>query len=214
MLGRIKMGDNELEFQQIYTIFQPKINRYLTQMIGHKEAEDLTQDVLLKVSKGLGTSNNQSQLSTWIYKIATNAAIDRMRSRSFKQETTEMFNLSEEDLTEKNVRSNKRQIPIEEQVIRKEMNECIQRYISFLPENYRTVLILSELEGLKDSEIAAILELSIGAVKIRLHRAKERLKKELLENCNFYRTECCGRLACEHKGPITRNLPLVNTIKR
>ncbi len=74
-----------------------------------------------------------------------------------------------------------------------------------LPETYRTVAVLSEIEGLKDSEIATILGLSIGTVKIRLHRAKENLRKLLSANCNFYRTDC-NELACEPKGPIVHTV--------
>ena len=179
LVKRCLAGDNSA-WEALLKAYGRKIYNLCYRFTGRREeAEDLTQDVLLKVSKGLGASNNQSQLSSWIYKIATNAAIDRMRSRSFKQETTEMFSLSEENLTEKNVRSNKRQISIEEQLIRKEMNECIQRYISFLPENYRTVLILSELEGLKNSEIAEILDISVKAVEKRISGALVSLRAEI-----------------------------------
>lgn len=80
------------------------------------------------------------------------------------------------------------------------MNECIQGYIETLPNSYRTAIILSEIEGLKNSEIASILGLSIGTVKIRLHRGKEKLKELLSANCIFYRTEC-NELACESRGP-------------
>ena len=69
------------------------------------------------------------------------------------------------------------------------MNDCIQGFIENLPEDYRTVLILNEFEGLKNKEIAEILEISLAAVKIRLHRARERLKNELRENCDSYWVE-------------------------
>ena len=75
---------------------------------------------------------------------------------------------------------------VESQIYRKEMNECIQGFIQKLPENYRVVLVLSEFEGLKDSEIAETLGISSGAVKIRLHRSKERLKEELKGKCESY----------------------------
>ena len=196
------MTINELEFEQVYAMFQPKIQRYLIRLIGSKEAEDLTQEVFIKVNNALHSFKNQSQLSTWIYQIATNAAIDRMRSRSFKQESTELYSQSDIDvIVEHNTCSDKKPILPEDQVVREEMNECIKEYIASLPENYRTVLTLSELEQFKTSEISSILGLSVGTVKIRLHRAKEKLKAELLTNCNFYQTNCCGRLACEPKGP-------------
>jgi len=194
------MVSNEMDFEQIYAEFQPKIYRYLIRMIGNKDAEDLSQDVFVKVNKALATFNNQSQLSTWIYQIATNAAIDRMRSRSFKQESTETYCLTEADQCREVGCSYKKPLLIEEKIIRKEMNECIQGYIAILPENYRAAIILSEIEGLKNSQIASILGLSIDAVKIRLHRGKRKLKELLSANCNFYRTEC-NELACESKKP-------------
>ena len=196
------MTADELEFEQVYEKFQPKIHRYLIRLIGSKEAEDLTQEVFIKVNNALHTFKNQSQLSTWVYQIATHAVIDRTRSRSFKQESTELYSQSDIDvIADHNTCSFKNPLLLEDQVVRGEMNECIKEFIAGLPENYRTVLTLSELEQFKTSEISVILGLSIGAVKIRLHRAKEKLKTELSANCNFYQTECCGRLACEPKGP-------------
>ncbi|HML35114.1 MULTISPECIES: RNA polymerase sigma factor [Sporomusa] len=195
------MGTHELQFDQVYAEFQPKIYRYLTRLIGLKDAEDVTQDVFIKVNRALHTFKKDSQLSTWIYQIATNAAIDRMRSQPFKQESAEQFNESDIDrLAAKNTYSYKKPLLIEDQVVRQEMNECIRNFVMDLPENYRTVAVLSEIEGLKDSEIAAILGVSINTVKIRLHRAKNNLRKLLLANCNFYRTDC-NELACEQKGP-------------
>lgn len=194
------MGIIELDFEQVYTEFQPRIYRYLIRLIGHKEAEDLTQDVFVKINKALATFNNESQLSTWIYQIATNAAIDRMRSRSFKQESAETYCLTEADQCKEMGCSNKKPLLTEQKVIRKEMNECIQGYIAILPENYRAAIILSEIEGLKNREIASVLGLSIDSVKIHLHRGKGKLKELLSANCNFYRTEC-NELACESKGP-------------
>ncbi len=132
---------NKLNFEQVYTEFQPQIYRYLIRLIGNKNAEDLTQDVFVKISKALDTFNNQSQLSTWIYQIATNAAIDRMRSCSFKQESTETYCLTEADQCKEIGYSYKKPFLTEEKVIRKEMNECIQGYIAILPESYRVAII-------------------------------------------------------------------------
>lgn len=191
---------NELEFEQVYKEFRPKIYRYLIRLIGNTDAEDLTQDVFVKINKALATFNNQSQLSTWIYQIATNAAIDRMRSYSFKRESTENYCLIETDQRKEIECFYNKTLLTEEKVIRKEMNECIQEYIAILPENYRAAIILSEIEGMKNSEIASILGINIGTVKIRLHRGKEKLKELLSANCSFYRTEC-NELACESKKP-------------
>ena len=73
--------DHSLEFPQIYTAYWPKIARYLARLVGEDEAEDLTQEVFIKVSQALPGFRGESSVSTWLYRIATNAAYDRLRSR-------------------------------------------------------------------------------------------------------------------------------------
>jgi RNA polymerase sigma-70 factor (ECF subfamily) len=69
------------------------------------------------------------------------------------------------------------------------MNDCIQSFIYRLPEAYRTVLVLSEFEGLRNNEIAEILGITLDTVKIRLHRARASLKRELTTRCDSYWVE-------------------------
>jgi DNA-directed RNA polymerase specialized sigma24 family protein len=80
----ISMSGTVLEFQSIYDTFRPKILRYLTQLVGEDEAEDLTQTVMVKVSQGLLNFRGDCSLSTWIYRIATNTALDKLRSPAMK----------------------------------------------------------------------------------------------------------------------------------
>ncbi|NIQ05074.1 MAG: RNA polymerase sigma factor [Candidatus Korarchaeota archaeon] len=87
---------------------------------------------------------------------------------------------------------------VEQRVIQNEMNQCIRDFIENLPGNYKTVVILSELEGLKNQEIAGILQISLDSVKIRLHRGRANLRKKLESNCSFYRNEQ-NELACDLK---------------
>ncbi len=197
------MTDNNLDFHDIYETFHPKIVRYLTHMVGQRDAEDLTQEVVAKVNQALKTFRGESQLSTWIYRIATNAALDKLRNPSFRQ--TEQKSLSEESMAEGEIKivdkdawTGEKKPSVETSLIRKEMNACIRGIIENLPENYRTVVVLSELEGVKDDEIAEIIGVSIGTAKIRLHRARARLKKELETHCNFYRDER-NEFACDLK---------------
>jgi RNA polymerase sigma-70 factor (ECF subfamily) len=79
------MDDSELEFQKIYDAFQPKILRYLIRLVGENEAEDVTQEIFVKVSQALENFRGESKLSTWLYRIATHAALDRLRSPSFQR---------------------------------------------------------------------------------------------------------------------------------
>ena len=195
------MNHEKLEFQEIHDTFRPKIHRYLTRFVGEHEAEDLTQEVFVKVSQALKTFRSESQLSTWIYRIATNAALDRLRSPSFRQMVqkrlaNDPIALSEIEPSDKDVWTREKTPSLEISLIRKEMNECIRNFVENLPTDYRTVVVLSELEGLKNNEIAEILGVSLDTVKIRLHRAKAKLRKELETHCRFYRDER-NELACD-----------------
>jgi RNA polymerase sigma-70 factor (ECF subfamily) len=88
---------------------------------------------------------------------------------------------------------------VETIAIRQETNECIREFVGRLPESYRTVMVLGEIEGFKDREIAAIVGLSVDAVKIRLHRVNEMLRLELSRGCCFYRDKERNELACDRK---------------
>ena len=92
------MDDGEFEFQKIYDTFQPKILRYLKNLTGEDEAEDLTQEVFVKVSKALGNFRGESKFSTWIYRVATNTAIDRLRNPSRRIGKKCISNDSEENV--------------------------------------------------------------------------------------------------------------------
>ena len=186
-------GSATLEFQAVHERFRSRVMRYLTRLVGDAEAEDLTQSVMLKVSEGLPDFRGDSSLSTWIYRIATNAALDRLRRKTI-QAPDEM----EVESDEGDVPQGAQTPSVETTAIREEMNACIREFIERLPENYRTVTVLSELEGFKNDEIAAILGLSLDTVKIRLHRAREKLRRELGLGCSFHRDEE-GEFACDRK---------------
>jgi len=197
------MTGKELNFQEIFTTFQPKILRYLSRMLDRNEAEDLTQEVFVKVDKALNKFRGEAQLATWIYRIATNAALDRQRSSSFKQQDRECVpndSTSESvvEAADKNVWTGEKKQDVDQRLIRQEMNSCIREYIDDLPEDYRSVMVLSEVEGFKNREIAEILEVSLDMVKIRLHRARTKLKESLSCHCNFYLDER-SELACDRK---------------
>lgn len=178
---------NSPGFQAVYDEFHPRIRRYISNMVGEGEAEDVTQEVFIKVNRALAEFRGESKLSTWVYRIATNTALDRLRSSAYHENQKSVTEEGiEELLDDQNIWTGEKVPVLEWQVVRKEMGECIQDYIRKLPENYRIVLALSELEGLSNKETADILGVTTGTVKIRLHRARERLKKDLIENCPSY----------------------------
>jgi RNA polymerase sigma-70 factor, ECF subfamily len=181
------MSETVLDFQKIHTDFRPKIQRYLSRMVGEYEAEDLTQEVFIRIHQALHTFRGESQLSTWIYRIASNAALDKLRSPSFKRIVQGGISgcpdPGEMDIKEKDTWTGEEPPSLEQQLSHKERVDCYRDFIQDLPENYRAVVALSELEELAASEIADILGLSVDVVKIRLHRGRARLLQELRSHC-------------------------------
>lgn len=194
------MYPETLDYQAVDDTYRPKVLRYLRRLAGERDAEDLTQAAMLKVSEGLALFRGEAQLSTWIYRIATNVALDRVRTGHFQFEQESIVaNKSAvngweaaEDLAEHECPS------AEAMAIRGEMSACIREFVDRLPASYRAVLVLSDLEGFKNSEIAEILGLSLDTVKIRLHRARNQLKRELAAGCTFERDEH-DELTCDRK---------------
>jgi len=182
-----------LNFTSIYAEFYPKIYRYLSHFVGNINAPDLTQAVFLKVGQSLDSFRGECSLATWIYRIATNTAYDHTLSSQEKQRKVELFF---DDTTVADTLLNTAMPEIE--YIRREMNDCIRGLVDQLPENYRTVLLLSEFEEFTNPEIAEILCLSVDTVKIRLHRARAKLREAMEYHCNFYHDER-NELMCDRK---------------
>jgi RNA polymerase sigma-70 factor (ECF subfamily) len=176
-----------LNFQAIFDEFQPRILRYIGNMVGDADAEDVTQEIFIKISRALPDFRGESKLSTWLYRIATNTALDRIRAPAYQHMAmTISAEIVEGNVDDRNIWTGEKIPVLEWQVVRNEMADCLQDYIRKLPENYRIVLALKEFEGLNNQEISDILGLTPGAVKIRIHRARERLKKNLIANCPSY----------------------------
>ena len=186
-----------LEFDRVYEEYRPRILRYLTRLAGEPDAEDLTQLVFVKVSQALPDFRGESALSTWIYRIARNAAADWRRSASRTQAihrelTGGMSDAGGAELSEETPST-------DEALIRGEMQQCIRGVIDELPDSYRDVLALRELDGLSNAGIAEALGLSLATVKVRLHRARGQLRATLAARCELSRDSRHG-FGCESKG--------------
>jgi RNA polymerase sigma-70 factor (ECF subfamily) len=191
---------SEINFSDIYSEFYPKITHYLTRLVGDSEAEDVAQIVFEKVSNNLFDFKGESKISTWIFKIATNAALDKLKSSSYKRTSSgSLAPVPLQTVENLDLVFNKPTSP-DQKIIRDEMSDCVREFVDRLPTDYRTVLILNELEGFTNNEIAEILQLSLDATKIRLHRARAKLKEQLKSGCDFYHDDR-SELACDRKQP-------------
>jgi RNA polymerase sigma-70 factor (ECF subfamily) len=112
---------NTYEFQEIFQEFQPKLFRYFTRLTGNSDAEDLTQEAMVKISNGLDQFRGESSISTWIYRIATNVARDRFRSAAFKGDS--VTELADEEELSIHLGENTSAVgTLENITVRKEMN--------------------------------------------------------------------------------------------
>jgi len=201
------MEECDLNFHKIHDSYQLKIFRYLSNLIDEYEAEDLTQEVFAKVSRNLETFRGESHVSTWIYRIATNLAIDRIRYCMLPfvdplRRAEAPFDTHEE-IEDRNIWTGEKPYSAEQNLIRGEMTNCIRSCLENLPETFRVVLVLSELESFRNKEIAEITGVTLETVKIRLHRARALLRKEIERNCIVYRDER-NELACEPTEEFSR----------
>jgi RNA polymerase sigma-70 factor, ECF subfamily len=184
------------DISEIYKTYSPRIVLYLSRFVGRDDAEDLMQEVFIKVFNSLHTFKEDSKISTWIYKIATNTAVDKLKSAGYKKDklkTTSLDYVEPLKSKEKDFESD-----IEYNFLKQEMNQCIADYINKLQDNYRAIFLLKEYDDLTISQIAKILDISDENVKIRLHRARKKLHESLLANCSFYYDEY-SILQCDKK---------------
>ncbi len=115
------MNNEAYEFDNLYQEFQPKVFRYFARLVGDDDAQDLAQETMVKVSRGLDSFRGESTVSTWIYRIATNVLRDRFKSASFKRDSATMPLLEDMDTAhDEQVWTGERTRTIEEITIRKE----------------------------------------------------------------------------------------------
>lgn len=183
-----------IAFEPLDREFRPKVLRYLTKLVGPQDAPDLTQITMLKASENLPRFRGDSSLSTWIYRIATNVAFDERRRPRTATESLEALLDDEGQEVPRVLQGDS----AETCVARTEMSACVREFVGRLPAQYRAVLILSEIEGRSNLEIAAALGVSVEAAKIRLHRARASLRRELTQGCTV-RTDSQSEVDCERR---------------
>src|SRR6266496_758725 len=131
------MLDGEGEFRQVYEAFRPRVLRHLTSLVGEDEAEDVAQDVFLKIYAALPYFRGESQLSTWIHRIVSNAALDRIRKASRRRLAEGRLPgevMAEEE--DQRLWADDNAASADQELIRHEMSDCVQALVERLPANY------------------------------------------------------------------------------
>jgi RNA polymerase sigma-70 factor (ECF subfamily) len=180
-------SDSALNTEQ----YRARIVRYIRYLLHDaSEAEDLAQETFIRAHSQQSTLRNAVALESWLYRIATHICIDRLRQRTrtrARQSDSPIDDLPIEDKTH----------PSPFAVIQqKEMGDCVDQYVATLPDSFKVVLLLHDADGLTDNEIADLLNLPLTTVKMRLHRAREKLRATLESACKFGRDDR-GVFICE-----------------
>src|SRR5437867_12286369 len=182
-LVREFIAGNEAAFTELVTKYKDALTNYLNVMVGDYDiAVDLCQETFIRVYKNISRYSNIYQFSTWIYRIATNLAIDEMRFRKrrgqvFYNNVWGKNNHRDEDGPEFEI-SDVRRGPGEE-MLRKESGQILGEAIRSLPEKYRTAFILKEMQELPYEKIAVVLNCSPGTMTIRQHCDRASLQRKL-----------------------------------
>ena len=190
------------ESREMLTAHRAAIHRYILSMMRDPaEAEDLTQDTFLRAHNKLPTLKDHSKLVAWLYRIATNVCRDRFRQASWRNRPQSLDAPPDGATAVSEAEALADDAPRLDLALQQaEMSSCVQDYVATLPDSYRSVILLHDCEAMTNPEIADMLELTLSTVKIRLHRARTKLRAVLDKACSFSDDER-GVRVCEPKPP-------------
>ncbi len=177
-LVRIAQAGDNRAFDELIRRYQEKVYRLAYKILRHEEdAAETLQDAFLSAYRGLKSFKAESTFSTWLYRVATNAALMKYRKRRDRHVSLEQSQSPYED-AEPLALPDWSAEPLEE-LLDAETRQIMEEGIQRLPEDLRTVFVLRDVEGLSNAEVAEVLDISVAAVKSRLHRARISLRDRL-----------------------------------
>ena len=160
-----------LTFDGVAKDLSDPLRRYLERLAGDKAtAEDLLQETLVKIDRGMPAFEGRSSVKTWAFSIASRVATDHFRRPASKARIVDFSGVADPEAPDSE---------IEDQLVIDEMSACVRDVIDSLPGDYRTALVLHDLEGLTAAQVADVADCSLATAKIRIHRARRRLKDAL-----------------------------------
>jgi RNA polymerase sigma-70 factor (ECF subfamily) len=178
LVALAKKGDADA-FGKLMLEYQSKIYRLARRMTETDEdAEDVLQEAFIKAYKSLSGFKGKSKFSTWLYRITVNLALMKLRRKKLDSVSLDEPISTREGVVQREIEDESLD-PLEE-MIESEFTEVLDKAIHDLPKNYRAVFVLRHVEGLSTEETARILNISVPAVKSRLHRTRLALKEKLL----------------------------------
>lgn len=174
-----RQGDQKA-FEELVRLYEKRVLALTQRMCKNPEdAAEAAQEAFFAAWQGLKSFRGESSFSTWLYRLASNACVDRLRREGRRRNAV---SLDDEEL---NLDIPSSISSPQEEAERRELGERIGEGLRALPPEYRAVLILREIHQLRYEEIAGALGLDVGTVKSRISRGRKRLRRFLLESGNF-----------------------------
>lgn len=191
LIAQLRAGD-QAAFEHVVRTYGGRLLAVTRRIVGSEEdARDVVQDAFLNAFKSLDRFEGNAKLSTWLHRIAVNVALMKLRTRKRKPEQSiEGMLPAFLDDGHHEERFKSWDEPVDKAMERAETRQLVRAKIDELPESYRTVLVLRDIEGLDTEETAKMLGLSVNAAKIRLHRARQALRTMLAPH---FRSDAPGK---------------------
>lgn len=178
LVRRVQAGNNEA-FEELVRRYERKVYNITYRLMGNEQdASEALQDAFLRAYRFINKFQFKSSFFTWLYRIATNVSLSKLRKRekvhtvSLDQPVNEAGDLPFEIPDVK--------YGPEKLMKQRELRAAIQKAVEELPGDYRSVVVLRDLEGLSNEEVSKVLKLSVAAVKSRLHRGRLVLREKLV----------------------------------
>lgn len=163
-VARAAAGDVRA-FERLYRLHLPRVHSLVRRMAGHRDVDELTQDIFVRVWQKLGTFRGESAFGTWLHRLAVNVVIERFRTETAARlrmhQGEEIFDALP--------------APARSRDVSMDFENALRR----LPDGAREIFVLHDVEGYKHHEIATMLQISAGTSKAQLHRARMMLRKHL-----------------------------------
>lgn len=175
LVKRAQDGDHSALSELVHRYERKTYNLAYRLMGNHADASDAAQDALVRVCMRLQNFRGDSAFSTWLFRVVTNTCLDELRRRGRLRHASLDDALPVEEGSVVRQATDEGEGPVE-YAERQELQAAVQRAINRLPDEYRVVVIMRDLQGLSYQEIAALLGTTLGTIKSRLHRARQALR--------------------------------------
>jgi RNA polymerase sigma-70 factor (ECF subfamily) len=182
-ISRLRRGD-AIAIAELVACYEPRIRQQaMRYMPRHEDAEEIAQDVLVKVWRKLHLFRGDAALSSWVHRITFNTAMSRLRNTRVPR-TREVASDTQPGKLPSGAPSTAHDMPdwtgmADESVLRSEMRARLAEAIAVMPVIYRTPVVLRDLEGLSIAEVSALLNLNKQTLKSRVHRGRQFLRRRL-----------------------------------